>query len=64
MHDDGPNLPDVFGPIDIGQFMRTGGDARSSLQQIAGAPVAHGPGGPIVLCVNSTGRDLTSLAPS
>jgi probable phosphoglycerate mutase len=26
--------------------------------------IAHGPGGPIVLCVNSTGRDLTSLAPS
>lgn len=26
--------------------------------------VAHGPGGPVVLCVNSTGRDLTALAPS
>jgi probable phosphoglycerate mutase len=26
--------------------------------------IAHGPGGPIVLCVNSTGRDLTTLAPS
>ena len=26
--------------------------------------VSHGPGGPIVLCVNSTGRDLTALAPS
>jgi probable phosphoglycerate mutase len=26
--------------------------------------LAHGPGGPVVLCVNSTGRDLTSLAPS
>jgi probable phosphoglycerate mutase len=26
--------------------------------------IAHGPGGPIVLCVNSTGRDLTALAPS
>jgi probable phosphoglycerate mutase len=26
--------------------------------------IAHGPGGPMVLCVNSTGRDLTSLAPS
>jgi probable phosphoglycerate mutase len=26
--------------------------------------IAHGPGGPIVRCVNSTGRDLTSLAPS
>ena len=26
--------------------------------------IAHGPGGPIVLCVNSTGRDLTGLAPS
>ena len=26
--------------------------------------VAHGPGGPIVLCVNSTGRDLTALTPS
>jgi probable phosphomutase (TIGR03848 family) len=26
--------------------------------------IAHGPGGPIVLCVNSTGLDLTALAPS
>lgn len=26
--------------------------------------IGYGPGGPIVLCVNSTGRDLTSLAPS
>jgi probable phosphomutase (TIGR03848 family) len=26
--------------------------------------VSHGVGGPIVLCVNSTGRDLTALAPS
>lgn len=26
--------------------------------------VAHGPGGPMVLCVNSTGRDLTTLVPS
>ena len=26
--------------------------------------IAHGAGGPVVLCVNSTGRDLTSLAPS
>lgn len=26
--------------------------------------IAHGPGGPIVLCVNSTGRDLAALAPS
>jgi probable phosphomutase (TIGR03848 family) len=26
--------------------------------------VAHGPGGPLVLCVNSTGRDLTTLTPS
>jgi probable phosphoglycerate mutase len=26
--------------------------------------IAHGPGGPIVLCVNSTGRDLTTLVPS
>jgi probable phosphoglycerate mutase len=26
--------------------------------------IAHGPGGPIVLCVNSTGRDITALAPS
>ena len=26
--------------------------------------IAHGPGGPIVLCVNSTGRDLTALVPS
>ena len=26
--------------------------------------VAHGAGGPIVLCVNSTGRDLTTLTPS
>jgi probable phosphoglycerate mutase len=26
--------------------------------------IAHGPGGPVVLCVNSTGRDLTALAPS
>ncbi|MDQ3294280.1 MAG: histidine phosphatase family protein, partial [Actinomycetota bacterium] len=26
--------------------------------------LAHGPGGPVVLCVNSTGRDLTTLAPS
>jgi len=26
--------------------------------------LAHGPGGPIVLCVNSTGRDLSTLAPS
>lgn len=26
--------------------------------------VSYGPGGPIVLCVNSTGRDLTTLAPS
>lgn len=26
--------------------------------------LAHGPGGPVVLCVNSTGRDLTTLVPS
>jgi probable phosphomutase (TIGR03848 family) len=26
--------------------------------------IAYGDGGPVVLCVNSTGRDLTSLAPS
>jgi probable phosphoglycerate mutase len=26
--------------------------------------IANGPGGPIVLCVNSTGRDLSTLAPS
>jgi probable phosphomutase (TIGR03848 family) len=26
--------------------------------------LAYAPGGPIVLCVNSTGRDLTALAPS
>ena len=26
--------------------------------------IAHGAGGPIVLCVNSTGRDLSTLAPS
>lgn len=26
--------------------------------------IANGPGGPMVLCVNSTGRDLTALAPS
>jgi probable phosphoglycerate mutase len=26
--------------------------------------IAHGPGGPVVLCVNSTGADLTALAPS
>jgi probable phosphoglycerate mutase len=26
--------------------------------------IAHAPTGPIVLCVNSTGRDLTTLAPS
>lgn len=26
--------------------------------------IVHGAGGPMVLCVNSTGRDLTALAPS
>jgi probable phosphoglycerate mutase len=26
--------------------------------------IAYGDGGPIVLCVNSTGRDLTTLVPS
>ena len=26
--------------------------------------IVHGPNGPMVLCVNSTGRDLTALAPS
>jgi len=26
--------------------------------------ILYTPGGPVVLCVNSTGRDLTTLAPS